>query len=334
MQELFSSAGRSSKDGFKLWRDTLDAQLIPVEIARLDDGPFQARFEATKIGQLRLSRITQSALRSNTTSTAHRRHDKPDTVGVFLMSYGESASVQDDRESVQRSGDLLVLDWCPVVRTTLTTSQSLFVEVPRERLESSLGSPRRYTALTVGANLGSTKLASSFVQNLVRLGPQLAADSATRMASVAVDLIVASIAERLAQEVPRPLHGTVAVQRAEAYIEAHLGDRSLDPSTLAAAIGLSLRRLQELFAEHDRNISDYIWFRRLETAKKRLVDPGCAHLSIGAVAQGCGFADQAHFSRRFKALHGMTASEYRITHRVRARSDMARTNGTDPLALR
>lgn len=41
--------------------------------------------------------------------------------------------------------------------------------------------------------------------------------------------------------------------------------------------------------------------------------PGSGHLSLGSVAESCGFADQAHFSRRFKALHGMTPSEYRAT---------------------
>ncbi|MGP4797585.1 helix-turn-helix domain-containing protein, partial [Psychrobacter sp. T6-3] len=55
----------------------------------------------------------------------------------------------------------------------------------------------------------------------------------------------------------------------------------------------------------------WIWQRRLEAATRRLADPGCAHLPIGTLAFGCGFASQAHFSRRFKERHGMAPSAYR-----------------------
>ncbi|MHB2211516.1 hypothetical protein [Methylobacterium sp. CM6257] len=77
------------------------------------------------------------------------------------------------------------------------------------------------------------------------------------MASIGVDLIMASLAERMAQEVPRSVHGNVTVQRAKAYVEANLGDPNLDPPQLAAAMGVSLRRLQELFHERGRHISDH-----------------------------------------------------------------------------
>ncbi|WP_370693875.1 helix-turn-helix domain-containing protein [Methylobacterium sp. NEAU K] len=175
-----------------------------------------------------------------------------------------------------------------------------------------LGSARLYTALTVRSDLGSTALAMRFFQELIRVHRQLAPEAAGRMASIGVDLIVAAIAERLAQEVPRPLHGTVVVQRAKAHVEAHLSDPTLDPPRLAAAMGVSLRRLQELFHERGQHISDWIWQRRLEDAAKRLADPGCAHLPIGTLAYGSGFANQAHFSRRFKDRHGMTPREYRF----------------------
>ncbi len=131
------------------------------------------------------------------------------------------------------------------------------------------------------------------------------------MASIGIDLIVASLAERLAQEVPRSTHAAVTVQRAKAYIEANLSDQTLDPPRLAAAVGVSLRRLQELFHERGRHISEYIWGRRLEAAAKRLSDSACAHLSIGMLAYGCGFSSQAHFARRFKDRYGVSPREYR-----------------------
>ncbi|MBL7406505.1 helix-turn-helix domain-containing protein, partial [Escherichia coli] len=77
----------------------------------------------------------------------------------------------------------------------------------------------------------------------------------------------------------------------------HLHDPTLDPPRLAAAAGVSLRRLQALFRAQDRHIADWIWHRRLEAAAQRLADPGCLHMPLGTLAYGCGFLSQSHFSR-------------------------------------
>ncbi len=187
MQQIFSTVNQSPQQGFRRWQELLNAQLLPIEIERLGDGPFQATFDAAAVGPLRLSRVTQGAFRSETTAAAHRRCDKGDTIPVIFKERGVSTTVQDGRESVQRAGDILLLDWRPNVRTTLTDSQTLFVEVPRERLEIAFGSTRRYLGLTIGADLGSTQMATGFIQQLTRLSSQLAPDSATRMGSIAVD---------------------------------------------------------------------------------------------------------------------------------------------------
>jgi AraC-like DNA-binding protein len=311
MQPVFSTAGLHPQNGFQRWRELLGERLVPIEVERLDDGPFQAKLDIAEIGALHISRLTQSALRCETTPSAARRHDKAGMVVVLFKIAGLSTSHQDGRDAVQRPGDLLVLDHRPSRVTTHADSQALFVELPRERLESALGSTRLYTGLSVGAELASTTLATNFIHELIRVRRQLADEAAARMSAIGIDLIVASLAERLAREVPRSLHGSVVVQRAKAHVAAKLGDPSLDPPRLAAAVGVSLRRLQELFHERGRHIADYIWERRLAAAAQRLADPACAHLSIGLLAYGCGFTSHAHFARRFKDRHGLTPREYR-----------------------
>ena len=67
-------------------------------------------------------------------------------------------------------------------------------------------------------------------------------------------------------------------------------------------------------------------------AAKRLTDPACAHLSIGMLAYGTGFASQAHFARRFKERHGLTPTEFRQASRqtrpdARPRGRPARIQG-------
>ena len=286
-------------------------RLMPLEMNLLDDRPFAGKIEVAGVGALHMTRVTQGAMRSETTPQIARQHDWAGMAVVVFKLSGTSTCFQDGRDLVQKPGDIVVLDHRPAVVTTGTGSQSLFLELPRERLERMLGPTQLYTALSMGAELASTSLVSSFFRELIQVRHQLGADAADRMSTIGVDLIMACIAERMAKEVPQPLHGTVVVQRAKAFVEANLGDPTLDPPQLAAAVGVSLRRLQELFHERGRHISDWIWQRRLETAAKRLTDPVCAHVPIGTLAYGCGFASQAHFSRRFKAHYGMTPSEHR-----------------------
>lgn len=284
---------------------------MPLEQQPLNESPFAGELKIASVGSLLLTRISQGAIRSEATPGSIRRLKKEGGVSVTFKLAGLSTTQQDDRDSAQRPGDLYVLDHRPAVMTSSMGSQSLFLELPRERLESVLGSARNYAALTVGKQLASTSLALTFFQELIRVERRLSPDAAIRMSGIGIDLIVASIAERMAKEVPRPLHGTVVVQRAKAFVEANLGNPTLDPPQLAAAVGVSLRRLQELFHERGQHISDWIWLRRLEAAAKRLSDPGCAHLPLGHVAYGCGFASQSHFSRRFKDRFGMSPREYR-----------------------
>ncbi len=312
MQTLFSTEGLNPHVRYARWRETLMDRGIPLEQVRTDEGPFAGKVEIANVGPLFLTRVSHGALRSEATPDLIRRNGKEGTFVVIFKLAGVSKRSQDDRSSVQRAGDFVLLDHRPAAHKSSTGSQTLFMELPRKRLESVLGPGRLYTSLTVGRDLASTMLTTQFFHNLIRVHHQLDADMGARMLSAGTDLIVASIAERLSKEVPRPLQDTLLIQRAKAYVEAHLGDPNLDPPQLAAAVGVSLRRLQEVFHERSQHISDWIWQRRLEAVSRRLSDPASAHLSIGMLAYESGFASQAHFSRRFKRHQGMSPREYRV----------------------
>ncbi|MET0527598.1 MAG: helix-turn-helix domain-containing protein [Microvirga sp.] len=311
MQTLFSTNDLHSRDSFKRWQETLFNQGARVEQKRLDDGLFTATMEAAVIGSIAVSRVRLSALRIEAPPGMIRTAADEGRVMVTLQLAGAATADQDGRCSVQRPGDLVVISPRPTVLTMSEGSKCLSLQIPRERLENVLGSTQLYTALTVGSDLASVALVSVFFNELIRVQHELTPDSATRMASVGVDLIVASIADRMAKDVPRPIHGTVVVQRAKAFVEANLGDPNLDPPMLAAAVGVSLRRLQELFHERGQHISDWIWERRLATAANRLTDFGYLHMPLGNLAYGCGFASQSHFSRRFKERYELSPRDYR-----------------------
>ncbi len=313
MQTLFSTDAAQSKDRFRQWREVCEDRLVPMAQDCLGDAPFHASIYGTSVGDIVFTKFTLSNLRAKTTpQTLRHENNKTDYLFMSLVMRGSVRAEQYGRSSTDNAGDLSIRD----TNTPWTIehdgySEVLAIQLPRDRLEGLLGSTRRFAGLTVSGHLPTTTLARSFLFNLLRAGDGLTPDTAERMTAVGIDLIAASFAERLAMETPKALHGTLTVQRAKAHIAANLGDPELDPSQVAAAVGVSLRHLQTLFREDGRNVAAWIWQRRLETAAQRLSDPACLHLQVGEVAYRCGFVDQAHFSRRFRDRYGLPPRAYR-----------------------
>lgn len=98
------------------------------------------------------------------------------------------------------------------------------------------------------------------------------------------------------------------VDRAVAEIQARYGDCELTNADIAAAVGMSERRLAERFREETgRTINDHITMTRMEAAKKLLQS---GHM-IYETAALTGYSTPQYFGSVFKRCTGMTPNEYR-----------------------
>jgi len=92
------------------------------------------------------------------------------------------------------------------------------------------------------------------------------------------------------------------------YIDSHL-DQTLELAQLADVAGLGLSAFARRFrASFGCAPYAYVLERRVERARRLLVDPTRA---LKQVAADCGFADQAHMTRVFKARLGVTPGAWR-----------------------
>ena len=87
--------------------------------------------------------------------------------------------------------------------------------------------------------------------------------------------------------------------------------RVLTPDSVGRAVGISRRRVYELFAREGVGVAEYIRSARLDRVRQTLADPGSQSRSIGAIAAAAGFPNQAHFSRLFRQTYAETARDYR-----------------------
>jgi AraC family transcriptional regulator len=99
---------------------------------------------------------------------------------------------------------------------------------------------------------------------------------------------------------------------------SHIRDAITTPLTtrsIAAVVGVSPSRFSHVFrAVMRRSVSTYIRESRVRLAASALRN---SDESISQIALNCGFYDQAHLTRAFKALRGMTPLRYRRASRSR-----------------
>jgi AraC-like DNA-binding protein len=116
--------------------------------------------------------------------------------------------------------------------------------------------------------------------------------------------IVDDVLTRAAAYGPRPDRQLVA---AWTRLERRHGDLAI--SELVADTGWSRRRLADSFrAQAGLTPKSAAWIMRFARAVELLTGPG--HRSLTSIALSCGYYDQAHFNRDFRALARCTPTEY------------------------
>ncbi|HEX7565846.1 MAG TPA: helix-turn-helix transcriptional regulator, partial [Bradyrhizobium sp.] len=94
-------------------------------------------------------------------------------------------------------------------------------------------------------------------------------------------------------------------------IQRELSDVDLSARYVAEQLGVSESYLHRSFRQQNTTPNEVIWNARLSNIRRSLGDPTQSRRTISAIARDWGCQNQAHFSRRFRAKYGMTASECR-----------------------
>lgn len=107
----------------------------------------------------------------------------------------------------------------------------------------------------------------------------------------------------------------VQAARQSAVVDAialRAGEPDLDPASVAARLGMSLRYLHKLLEPTGRSFAQHLLRQRLDRAVEMLRHQECAHLKIAEVAARSGFRDISHFNRSFRHAFGDTPYGVRV----------------------
>ncbi len=263
-------------------------------------------------------RVFDSAVRSNrgglavcTEPSVGPAHS--DVLLIGLQLSGWSVLAQDGREVTLGPGDLVLYDGGRPFSlvTDGRSSRQLFV-LPKNRVRRSDGEIADLTARPVQSTTDAAAIVIRFLRDLAVRADRLEDEGVYgQLCEHATDLVVTLLRSHLGRDLAVKDPQRLLVRQAVDYIDAHLQDRDLGPERIAAAVGVSVRRLHQLFSSTERTVSEHVRIERLGAVRRDLADPRFAHHPISWLAASHGIANASLFSRQFRLAEGCTPTEFR-----------------------
>lgn len=241
---------------------------------------------------------------------AHPKH----SIFACLLLQGEGFIFQSGQCLPIHSGDWVVYSSdVPYLHGLTRDSHHIVIDVDASQVVESEEAANLMAPVKIDAQLPSGRLlARSLRSTAVDFVDHPYASEAERVATkcrLYLRALLVPSDQRLQGDHPEAV--VWRLLRAETFIAEHLCDRELTAFTIARHLSISVRHLSRLFVTRQTSVTDWIWNQRLERARETLASLDSRAISIGEVAFRWAFANQAHFSRRFKARFGLTPTEYR-----------------------
>jgi AraC family transcriptional activator of tynA and feaB len=313
VKTVFSTADVHRRDAFDYWHEMLCKKVIRHDCTVERRQTFGAQLQSTPLADVDLVCYESSPMLNDVT-VRHVGHANADEFLVRRQIAGVFVVEQDGREAVLEAGDITLLDpRRPMRGKYLSGARQLVLKVPRRQLEARVGDVRQAIARPIKPSQAEHGLTSAYLAMLPTYADKLDDAAAEIVRDQAVDLIALSLAKAMDGGKPRRLSSarSFVLLNVRAAIEAQLINPALDPETVAAAAGVSVRYANAVLAEEGTSIMHLIRARRLERCRRALEDPAQAHRTVSEIAYGWGFSDMTHFGRSFRATFGCLPGEYR-----------------------
>jgi AraC-like DNA-binding protein len=291
---------------------------MPLAIRANDDSPFIAKTRAVDVAGVKMSLLTYPSVVLRRTPKLIRASD-PEVYQLSIRRCGKAMVTQDRQTADLAPGEMTLYNSSRPFEIRAWgdrggTTSSAVVTLPRGAL------PRRdkQMQLLVGTRITARNaigaLLLRYVDELVRNADRYHANETVRLASLATEMISATLAHQLGEEasLPPETHQAALFAQIQAYVRQNLGDPDLSPQTVAATHHISTRLLYKLFSANGLTVAGWIRDLRLQRICRELRDPALATRKIHTIATGWGIiGGAAHFSRMFKDAHGMSPRDYR-----------------------
>ncbi len=273
-----------------------------IEIGAPERG-FAARVETWTLGAIALVVMEMD----EAIFTRSPRLIAADGIDAYAILFSREGCWRGEFDGVAGSGgpgEALVYDLGRPNRVHAMRSRTVTLMLARDRLDEALP-PFDLHGLVLREGPGG--LICDHLEALAQRMPGVRTRDAPAVIRATFNLVAACLepyrAERAGSTDPTPL-----LPRAKRYIAAHL-DGDLGVERLCSALGVSRTTLYRAF-EPLGGVAAWVLQKRLQRIHTLLQRPG-ENRTLSELAYAYGFVSRDHFSRRFRAEYGCTASALR-----------------------
>jgi AraC-like DNA-binding protein len=317
MSAVFRALDVPAADREEYWRHVIARQWAPIDY-RLDDSPgADDELVVGEFGAVHVAELGTGPGRVRRTDRHVRQAEDPDRCVVIAQVRGIELVGHDDALAELRPGDFSVLDAGRPYRCVHPVPRrSILLNFPRRLLPLPGPEVDRSAGVRIRGDAGTPALVSALIRRLPGLLDDDHGVGRARIGTAVLDLLAVAVAAGLDEPavVPAESRRRALLTRIHAYVEVHLPDEDLTPSTVAAAHHISLRYLHRLFEAEEDSVAGLIRRRRLERCRSDLLDPRLAARPVGATATRWGFGNTAHFNRLFRDVYGLPPGEFKRLH--------------------
>jgi AraC-like DNA-binding protein len=303
----WSTADVEAPQALAYWVDAVCKAFVEIDIDSPKRQHFHGQLEQSELGPATLYVVeadTQTVQRTRA-RIAQSRYG-----GYFLLQLraGRLRFQQYGRESCIETGDCVLVDCtAPYLIECLPTTRTVALRFSHEWLRNWIPAPQTLAALPLRSGAGWSNALCAAVASLdTHTGEDLALPAGTVAEQIAALLALAAGPDTQVSTASEKLF-----QRIQRTIRDRCHEPGLSPAAIAEQHGISKRYLHYLYAHAKTTFRHELMRTRLESAHRLLSDRRFDALSVGEVADRCGFMEPSHFARRFRKAYGMGPTEFR-----------------------
>lgn len=237
--------------------------------------------------------------------------DSGDRYIIHLQLEGSNIIMEAGRRCELYPGELVFRSARRGCIVPVAFPQSYFtVDIPRCFLRLTGREINTVPAKKLSSSKGLGKVVVPLFQRLAENITELSKGRGTFLVRSAVDLAAVAMMEQYGNAREDSTDSSAIFRKAVNYIESHLPDPGLSPSTVAGELFISVRSLHSHFAAQNLTVSSYIRDRRLLGIRDDLVDPRYRGETVRSISARYGLFDASYVSKAFREAYGESPRSY------------------------
>jgi len=315
----FTTETLGYSEAYEAWHDSISVLFDVDPLENTLANGFGAEVESFMVGSMMLAR-SRSNVQGFKRKAQTIARSGMDHIMIQYFERGGNDIISESGIVRVRPGDIQVIDMAQELETKahgLDRAErvngheeftNLSVIIAREHLEELVPTLHAMHLRVIPSGTPLNLILGNYILNLFSTAPNLRAREAEGLVKPTAQLLAASLSQNMDTiEFTRNSVDEALLLSVRRLIDLHLGDMTLSPDKIAAAMNISRATLFRI-CEPVGGVMNFVRQRRLALAR-RLLHSSNEQVHVKAIAYKLGFSNPSSFARAYRAEFGLSPSE-------------------------